>query len=72
MKRQNKLKEEQAQEQSLQEEQQTAREFGSVEDLLRHDAVHTPVPPAIAQRLQESIGPMLPPTNRPWWKRLFG
>jgi hypothetical protein len=37
--------------------------------MLRHDARHTPVPPKIAHRLQESLGPS--PT-RPWWRRLFG
>ena len=40
-----------------------------VEEMLRHDARHTPVPPNIAHRLQESIGPV---DTRPWWRRLFG
>ena len=52
-------------------EQQTAHEFASVEAMLRHDAVHTPVPPAIARRLQESIG-QLPLPPQPWWRRWFG
>jgi hypothetical protein len=47
-----------------------AREFGSVEELLRHDALHTPVPPAIAVRLQDSLAKNPPP--RPWWRRWFG
>jgi hypothetical protein len=52
-------------------QQHAAREFASVEDMLRHDALHTPVPPNIACRLQESIGPS--PVARPaWWRRLFG
>ncbi len=50
---------------------QTFREFGTVEELLRHDALHTPVPPSIAQRLRESIGPVAP-APKPWWRRLFG
>ncbi len=51
--------------------QQAFREFGSVEELLRHDALHTPVPPSIAHRLQESIH-SIPPAPKPWWKRLLG
>ena len=54
-----------------QTQQHSAREFGTVEELLRHDALHTTVPPAIAHRLQESIG-SLPPAPRPWWRRLLG
>ena len=50
--------------------QESVREFESVEAMLRHDALHTPIPPAIAHRLQESIGPILP--SRPWWRRWFG
>ena len=46
------------------------REFSGVEELLRHDALHTPVPPSIAGRLRESIGSLKP--NRSWWRRLFG
>lgn len=49
----------------------SVREFSSVEEMLRHDALHTPVPPAIAHRLRESIGPM-PLPARPWWRRLLG
>jgi hypothetical protein len=48
-----------------------AREFATVEDMLRHDCLHTPVPPAIAHRLQESLG-QIPAPQRPWWRRLFG
>jgi hypothetical protein len=51
--------------------EQTIREFGSAEELLRHDALHTPVPPAIAHRLRESIG-AIPPPARSWWRRLLG
>lgn len=49
----------------------SVQEFTSVEAMLRHDVVHTPVPPAIAQRLQESIG-RLPLPPRSWWRRLLG
>jgi hypothetical protein len=46
------------------------REFASAEEMLRHDAVHTPVPPAIAHRLQASIA-QLPAPSRSWWQRWF-
>jgi hypothetical protein len=72
MKRQSKLtsrQSEQEQQLSHQESEQKVLEFPSVEEMLRHDALHTPVPPSIAHRLQESIGPV---EARPWWRRLFG
>ena len=75
MKSQNRLTSQtQAQEQALtgqQTQPESASEFATVEDLLRHDALHTPVPPRIAHRLQESIGKSVPPVG-PWWRRFFG
>jgi hypothetical protein len=71
MKRQTKLTEqEQAQQQAAEHhhQQETAREFATPEEMLRHDALHTPVPPAIARRLQDSIA-QLPPPSRSWWQR---
>jgi hypothetical protein len=74
MKRQSKF----TSRQSEQEQQQisaqhsheySGHEFASVEDMLRHDAINTPVPPTIGHRLEESIGPAQP---RSWWRRLFG
>ena len=50
---------------------QPALEFATPEEMLRHDALHTPVPPGIAQRLEKSLGQTAPP-GRSWWKRLFG
>ena len=47
-----------------------ARNFATVEEIMRHDALHTPVPPSIAHRLQESIGKGSPPAG-PWWRRLL-
>jgi hypothetical protein len=48
-----------------------AREFSSVDEMLRHDALHTPVPPSVEMRLQESVEKEgLKPA--PWWRRLFG
>ncbi len=62
--------EEQRQVQGHENAQSSAREFASVEELLRHDALHTPVPPAIAVRLENSVG-QLPPPARSWWQRFF-
>jgi len=53
------------------QESQTGREFATVEDMLRHDALHTPVPPAIEHRLAESVE-QLPAPPRPWWRRFLG
>jgi len=47
------------------------REFGSVEELLREDASHTLVPPAIANRLQESVKELPAASRRSWWRRIF-
>jgi hypothetical protein len=76
MKSQSKLnsqEQEQAQQQASAEEtqQSSAQEFATPEDLLRHDALHTPVPPTIAHRLAESIG-KAPARPQSWWRRLFG
>ena len=74
MKRQTKLtSQEQVQEHTAerQTQQSSGREFATVEEMLRHDALHTPVPPAIAHRLQESLGQTSPPA-RSWWQRVFG
>ena len=64
---------EQEQEQApLQHTQQPAvHQFANPEEMLRHDALRTPVPPAIAHRLRESIGKP-PPQGQQWWKRWFG
>jgi hypothetical protein len=52
---------------------QSVREFATVEDLLRQDARATPIPGAIAERLEKTIG-QIPPSDsrRAWWRRLFG
>ena len=74
MKHQNQLNSQtQAQEQQIggQETREASpREFATVEAMLRDDALHTPVPPTIAYRLQESISKLSPPAA-PWWRRLF-
>ena len=50
----------------------TARDFASIEEMLRHDAAHTPAPPAIADRLQTSLSQLPPPPRRSWWRRMLG
>jgi len=46
-------------------------EFQTVEDLLRHDAAQTAVPPEIALRLSQSIAQPASP-RRSWWRKLIG
>jgi hypothetical protein len=64
---------EQQQESKTEQQTQTGAgiEFATVDDMLRHDALHTPVPPNIAKRLSESLAKEAP-IAKPWWKRLFG
>lgn len=50
--------------------QSTAREVATVDDALRADAAQTPVPPAVTQRLNESI--RQEPKPRSWWQRFTG
>jgi hypothetical protein len=73
MKRQSKFTtrqfEQEQQQIPLQHSHESGHEFATVEAMLRHDAMHTPVPPSIAHRLRESIGPARP---RSWWRRFFG
>jgi hypothetical protein len=74
MKQQTKLSEEQQSRQvgtEHQTQQPAAREFATAEELLRYDAEHTPVPPAIEQRLKKSTG-ALPQPKAAWWKRWLG
>jgi hypothetical protein len=69
----NSQEQEQAQQTAAAQQTQDAavREFATPEEMLRHDALHTPVPPTIAHRLQESIG-KTPPSTQSWWRRLLG
>ena len=74
MKHENKLtqkEQEQLEAQQQQAQSSSAQEFATPEDLLRHDALHTPVPPTVAHRLRETISQM-PESGHPWWKRLLG
>jgi hypothetical protein len=72
MKQHSKLSSEQQQQHAAEQHAQPAgQEFASADELLRHDAAHTAVPAAIAERLQKSTV-VLPRPKAVWWKRLFG
>jgi hypothetical protein len=72
MKRQVKhTSQEQEQLSEVNTQQTSAREFASTEELLRHDASQTAVPPAIAERLARSIQNE-PKPARSWWRRMLG
>lgn len=63
----------QAEEQQTTAHQQQTKpgvEFKSVEEMLRHDASQTPMPPEIEYRLQESLT-RTPTTEASWWRRFF-
>ena len=71
MKHEKKFSQEQQHVSETQSRQTTAREFASVEELLRFDAKQTSVPPAIAERLGRSLqNESCPP--RSWWRRWIG
>jgi len=73
MKREMKLNSQQQQQQEEQVHTQAERatEFATPEEMLRHDALQTPVPPAIGQRLQQSVS-QIKPLPKTWWQRLLG
>lgn len=62
---------EQPQAAQQQQQQPAPLEFASAEEMLRHDALRTPVPPGLARRLRESLA-SLPAARVSWWRRLFG
>jgi hypothetical protein len=70
----SKLRQQHSQEEQLQHdanaEQSLAREFASVDELMRFDASATLVPPIVAERLNESIA-LEPKPRISWWKRWF-
>lgn len=77
MKRQTKTTANQQEHESAQEHlaasqtQQSPVQFGSVEEMIRHDAAQTPVPPSVERRVAKSVAG-LAPHPRPWWRRWFG
>lgn len=52
--------------------QTTAVEFNTPDEMLRHDAAHTPVPAGVAERLRQSLKNEAPPPRASWWRRIFG
>lgn len=69
MKHESKLtSHEQAQLAEVKSQPAVAREFATAEELLRHDAGQTTVPPAIAERLAQSVL-HLPRPAPSWWQR---
>jgi hypothetical protein len=49
---------------------ENALTFETPEEMLRHDAAHTPVPPQMRERVMRSISQEpVQPNPRPWWKR---
>ena len=55
-----------------QSQSQSAREFATVEEMLRHDANATHVPETIGQRLQDSVRKLPAPIRQSWWRKFFG
>jgi hypothetical protein len=72
MKHQSKFSPQQEHVEEQQANAKTGVEFAGSDELLRHDAAQTVVPPEIALRLQKSSGQITPPKSRSWWKNLFG
>jgi len=71
MKHESKLtSQEQEQLAEIKSSQTATREFASAEEVLRHDASQTVVPPGIAERLARSVQ-NVPPPERSWWQRVF-
>jgi hypothetical protein len=62
-------REEETAEQRTTDKTKKGREFASVEELLRFDASQVTPPPAIAERLKESLEKE---PRQPWWRRVFG
>jgi hypothetical protein len=71
MKHQSKFSQNQEHTEEQRAQAPAGREFANSDELLRHDAASTPVPPAIEERLKASVG-HLPAAKPGWLKRLFG
>ena len=64
--------EEMEEESSIAGDQRTekALAFESAEEMLRHDAANTPVPPQMRERVMQSISQEpVREDPKPWWKR---
>ena len=63
--------EQQAAASTHQSQQSAGLDFATPEEMLRHDALHTAMPPNLPYRLRDSLGGTPSPRGS-WWKRLFG
>ena len=52
------------------QQQAEAREFASVEEMLRFDAAQHPPPASLDQKVNQATAGQSPPL--PWWKRWMG
>ncbi len=71
MKQNSKLRQNEEQETTQQQHSQQkaeAKEFSTVDELLRYDAAQNPVPPNVADKLSRSAEAQASPPS--WWKRL--
>ena len=74
MKQHSKLRQNEQQETTQQqhsEQKSEAKEFSSVDEMLRYDAAQTAVPPHVADKINRSIANE-PQQSSSWWKRLMG
>ena len=70
MKHESKQKSQEQDQLAAASQQTNEREFATAEELLRHDAEQTQVPPVIAERLTKSIQ-NLPRPEKTWLERLL-
>lgn len=71
----NRLQHSEKADQDLKATSQARQDFASPEELLQADRSQTPVPPAVGDRIADSIArDPIPPAadTRSWWRRLFG
>ena len=61
----------QTQNQQQNAQQQTTVQFDTAEEMLRHDAAQTDLPPAVAERLKASVA-REGKSCRSFWQRVFG
>lgn len=54
-----------------QRQESQGMEFARVEEVLQYDSEQNPVPPEVAERVNETIGREPPPPQH-WWQKIFG
>jgi hypothetical protein len=71
----NRLQHSEKSSQDLKATTDSRQNFASAEELLKADRAQTSVPPAVGERIADTIArdPNPPPAaRRSWWQRLFG